>query len=182
MPGPRANRHRLKKPLELEFMEVLVRERAHYEQHIQAVGPGLKHAPFKMNQLEEVLEESHANYRHWFERSGPNCPAWAVPRLCGAFGRTDVLDWLDHRARERVMQAWQEDYRELADAALINSLVQEVGQAIAKLAETLADGAVEDHELGPTLKEVEDVISECHRLKRILKHKNIEFNRRKPMS
>ncbi len=50
----------------------------------------------------------------------------------------------------------------------ISNLIKEVGEALESVAETLADGVVEENELKATIPKLEGVIQECASLKYVL--------------
>jgi hypothetical protein len=59
---------------------------------------------------------------------------------------------------------------------VVRSLIKEVGEALQVLGKTLEDDKVEDHEYPEAIREIDDVIRECAKLKHWLKDR-LELDR-----
>lgn len=133
--------------------------------------------------IADHLQVNHRTFQYWMEpTSGRHCPAEVVPELCNRLRDYALLDALEGHARRIAFP--------LPDGALapaegveslraVHELVKEVGEALAALSETLADGSVDDRELERTDDALNDVIRECAKLKhRLAEHQRLE--RRRP--
>jgi hypothetical protein len=111
-----------------------------------------------------------------------NVPAHMLPvfckhlekEICAFQGKKQAreafkaLDILEEAAGRVVFDVPHSAELEANDFIVVQRLISEVGEALQSLARTLQDNRVEDHEMPETLKEIDDVITECVRLKRWL--------------
>jgi transcriptional regulator with XRE-family HTH domain len=117
---------------------------------------------------------------HWFSGSR-HIPAYVLPQLCGRLDDHKALDDLETAAgRVAVAVPHASELAHLQDIMVVQRLIKEVGEALESLARTLADGKVEEHELPETVRELDEVIQECIRLKHWLK-KRCEEDKANPV-
>lgn len=109
-----------------------------------------------------------------------NVPAFILPAVCKALKNYEPLNILEREAGRIAFEIppLKEGITPVEDVKEIQKLVMEVGEALQKLGKTLEDGEVDDTELGPTIKELQDVTQECIRLEHWLKKKNRAYNKK----
>jgi hypothetical protein len=126
--------------------------------------------------LAKTLGVHYRTLAYWLS-ADRHIPAYILPRLCTELKDYRTLDILEKEAgRLAFPLPHPETEPAIEDIRAIQALVKEVGHALEHLAETLADGKVEDHELPPAIKELDDVIRECARLKHWLRERNKAHN------
>jgi transcriptional regulator with XRE-family HTH domain len=146
--------------------------------------------------LANTLGISYRTLSYWLS-ANRHFPAYLLPALCNDLKNYEVLDLLEEESGRMAFHKKLRDYtaldvleekvgriafpipglsenEELAaeDMRAVQRLVKEVGEALQNLADTLADGLVEDHKLPPAFKELDDVIRECAKLKHWLRERN----------
>jgi hypothetical protein len=141
----------------------------------------------------------HSRQLNFWLSADRNIPAYILPDLCRCLEQhlclpghkpTAVerdaafiaLDVLERNVGRMAFRLPTPGYVEASDMAAVQRLVKEVGEALAKMGETLEDGVVEDHEMPSTLKEIDDVIHECARLKHWLIERNKADNQKRIMA
>jgi hypothetical protein len=107
------------------------------------------------------------NFQHYMEHGDGmrHCPAQLLPALCRVLGNYEILDALEAAAGRIAFRPPEEDHLDPSDIRAAQGLVQEVGEALRNLAETLHDGVVDEDELHKTVPTLDDVIRECVALK-----------------
>jgi len=119
--------------------------------------------------LVEKLGPDYRTFMYWYEGER-NLPAELLPKLCATLENYELFDMLEREAGRIAFCIPQiEELPYTQDVRAVHRLVKEVGEALEALADTLKDGTVEDHELERTLPQLDNVITECARLKHFLK-------------
>lgn len=126
--------------------------------------------PSTVKALAYQLGIEYQSLSYWLSARN-NIPACILPELCNAINDFGALNTLVD-ATNHVMFPKPVAEHKAAEAVLsVQKLIEEVSHALKELAKTLEDGIVEEHELPPTIKELDDVIRECARLKYWLKER-----------
>jgi hypothetical protein len=79
-----------------------------------------------------------------------------------------LLDFLESQAGRVAFKLPEPDITLEKELVAVSHLIREVGEALESVAETLADGIVEEGELRTTIPKLEAVIQECASLKYLL--------------
>src|SRR5258708_38973990 len=101
---------------------------------------------------------------YWL-RGDRRLPAYLLPRLCLLLGKYDVLDLLESQAGRVAFKIPDPKQTSEQEFKAISALIKDVGEALESIANTLADGVVEENELNTTIPKLEAVIQECASLK-----------------
>ncbi len=80
----------------------------------------------------------------------------------------EALDFLEGQAGRVAFKLPEPDITLERELVAVSHLIREVGEALQSVAETLADGIVEEGELRTTIPKLEAVIQECASLKYLL--------------
>jgi hypothetical protein len=130
-------------------------------------------AEYDIRLLAQQLGTNYRSLMYWL-RGERQVPAHFLPRICLLLGNYEALDFLDS-------QAGLPDPNITLDQELIavSRLIREVGEALESVAETLADGIVEESELRTTIPKIEAVIQECASLKYLLEDLSKKQKKRK---
>jgi vacuolar-type H+-ATPase subunit I/STV1 len=104
---------------------------------------------------------------YWL-RGERNMPAYLLPRICTILGNYEALDYLESQAGRIAFKLPDPKMTLEKELLAISNLIREVGEALESVAETLADGIVEESELRSTVPKLEGVIQECASLKYLL--------------
>lgn len=142
-------------------------------------------------QFAKALGVPYRTLNFWLS-ADRNIPAYILPVVCKHLEKEicafqskkrapeafHALDILEDAVGRQVYDVPHATELEANDFIVIQRLMKEVGEALQSLAGTLADGRVQDHEMPETIKEIDDVITECVRLKRWL-HMRCEADRLK---
>jgi hypothetical protein len=110
------------------------------------------------------------NYRslmYWL-RGERQLPADLLPRMCVLLSNYEALDFLESQAGRVAFKLPAPDITLERELVAVSHLIREVGEALESVAETLADGVVEEDELRTTIPKLEAVIRECASLKYLL--------------
>ena len=126
--------------------------------------------------LAQQLGTNYRSLMYWL-RGDRHVPAYLLPRICMLIGNYEALDLLESQAGRVAfkipdpMQTTEEQFR------AISALIKDVGEALESIANTMADGVVEEQELVRTVPKLEAVIQECASLKYSLE--SLARNRKK---
>jgi hypothetical protein len=128
--------------------------------------------------LAKTLGVQYRTLAYWLS-ANRHIPAYILPKLCKELRDYRTLDLLEKEAgRLAFTIPLPSETLATEDMRVVQRLVKEVGEALEHLADTLADRKVEDHELPPAIKELDDVIRECARLKHWLRERNKADNQK----
>jgi len=117
--------------------------------------------------LAQQLGTNYRSLMYWL-RGERNMPAYLLPRICNILGNYEALDYLEGQAGRLAFKLPDPKMTLEKELLAVSSLIREVGEALESVAETLADGIVEDSELRSTIPKLEGVIQECASLKYLL--------------
>lgn len=117
--------------------------------------------------LAQQLGTNYRSLMYWLRGDRP-LPAHLLPRICTLLANYEGLDFLESQAGRVAFKI--PDPRIPLDKELtaVSRLIKEVGEALESVAETLADGVVEDRELKNTVPKIDAVIQECASLRYLL--------------
>jgi hypothetical protein len=88
--------------------------------------------------------------------------------MCTLLGNYEALDFLESQASRVAFKIPDPRASLEKELVAVSNLIREVGEALESVAETLADGVVEESELKVTVPKIEAVIQECASLKYLL--------------
>jgi vacuolar-type H+-ATPase subunit I/STV1 len=117
--------------------------------------------------LAQQLGTNYRSLMYWL-RGERNMPAYLLPRICTLLGNYEALDYLESQAGRVAFKLPDPKMTLEKELLAISNLIREVGEALESVAETLADGVVEESELRSTVPKLEGVIQECASLKYLL--------------
>jgi hypothetical protein len=117
--------------------------------------------------LAQQLGTNYRSLMYWL-RGERNMPAYLLPRICTLLGNYEALDYLESQAGRVAFRLPDPKMTLEKELLAVSNLIREVGEALESVAETLADGVVEDSELRTTVPKLESVIQECASLKYLL--------------
>jgi hypothetical protein len=117
--------------------------------------------------LAQQLGTNYRSLMYWL-RGERNMPAYLLPRICTILGNYEALDYLESQAGRVAFKLPDPKMTLEKELLAISNLIREVGEALESVAETLADGIVEESELRSTVPKLEGVIQECASLKYLL--------------
>jgi hypothetical protein len=104
---------------------------------------------------------------YWL-RGERQMPAHFLPRMCVLLSNYEALDFLESQAGRVAFKLPSPNITLEQELVAVSRLIREVGEALESVAETLADGIVEESELRTTIPKLEAVIQECASLKYLL--------------
>lgn len=117
--------------------------------------------------LAQQLGTNYRSLMYWL-RGERNMPAYLLPRICTLLGNYEALDYLESQAGRVAFKLPDPKMTLEKELLAVSNLIREVGEALESVAETLADGIVEESELRTTVPKLEGVIQECASLKYLL--------------
>jgi hypothetical protein len=117
--------------------------------------------------LAQQLGTNYRSLMYWLRGERP-LPAYLLPRICVLLDNCEVLDFLESKTGRVAFKLPGPHVTVEKELVAISHLIREVGEALESVAETLADGVVEENELKTTIPKLEDVIQECASLKYVL--------------
>jgi len=88
--------------------------------------------------------------------------------MCVLLSNYKGLDFLESQAGRVAFKLPEPNITLERELVAVSHLIREVGEALESVAETLADGIVEENELRITIPKLEAVIQECASLKYLL--------------
>jgi hypothetical protein len=130
--------------------------------------------------LAQQLGTNYRSLMYWL-RGERQFPAHLLPQVCVLLKNYEALDFLESKAGRVAFKLPDPDLTLERELVAVSHLIREVGEALECVAETLADGVVEESELRTTVPKLEAVIQECASLKYLLedlaKRKNKKVKR-----
>ena len=124
-------------------------------------------AEYDIRLLAQQLGTNYRSLMYWLRGERP-LPAHLLPRICVLLGNYEALDLLERQAGRVAFKLPDPNLPLEKELVTVSRLVREVGEALESVAETLADGVVEESELRTTIPKLEAVIQECASLKYLL--------------
>jgi hypothetical protein len=126
-------------------------------------------AEYDVRLLAQQLGTNYRSLMYWM-RGDRHLPAYLLPRICTLLGNYEALDLLESQAGRVAFKIPDPKQTSEAEFKAISKLIKDVGAALESIANTMADGVVEDDELRVTIPRLEAVIQECASLKYWLEH------------
>src|SRR5258708_2934325 len=117
--------------------------------------------------LAQQLGTNYRSLMYWLRGERPP-PSHLLPRLCVLLNNYEVLDFLESQAGRVAFKLPDPHVTLEKQLVAISNLIKEVGEALESVAETLADGVVQENELKATIPKLEGVIQEWASLKYVL--------------
>jgi len=124
-------------------------------------------AEYDIRLLAQQLGTNYRSLMYWL-RGERQLPADLLPRMCVLLRNYEALDFLESQAGRVAFKLPEPDITLERELVAVSHLIREVGEALESVAETLADGVVEENELRTTIPKLEAVIQECASLKYLL--------------
>ena len=124
-------------------------------------------AEYDIRLLAQQLGTNYRSLMYWL-RGERQMPEHFLPRLCVLLGNYEALDFLESQAGRVAFKLPSPNITLEQELVAVSRLIREVGEALESVAETLADGVVEESELRTTIPKIEAVIQECASLKFLL--------------
>jgi hypothetical protein len=124
-------------------------------------------AEYDIRLLAQQLGTNYRSLMYWL-RGERQFPAHFLPQMCVLLKNYEVLDYLESQAGRVAFKLPDPDITLERELVAVSHLIREVGEALESVAETLADGIVEESELRITIPKLEAVIQECASLKYLL--------------
>ena len=124
-------------------------------------------AEYDIRLLAQQLGTNYRSLMYWL-RGERQLPADLLPRMCVLLSNYEALDFLESQAGRVAFKLPEPDMTMERELVAVSHLIREVGEALESVAETLADGVVEEGELRTTIPKLEAVIQECASLKYLL--------------
>jgi hypothetical protein len=124
-------------------------------------------AEYDIRLLAQQLGTNYRSLMYWL-RGERQVPADLLPRMCVLLSNYEALDFLESQAGRVAFKLPEPDITLERELVAVSRLIREVGEALESVAETLADGLVEENELRTTIPKLEAVIQECASLKYLL--------------
>jgi len=124
-------------------------------------------AEYDIRLLAQQLGTNYRSLMYWLRGERP-LPANLLPRMCVLLSNYEALDFLESQAGRVAFKLPEPDITLERELVAVSHLIREVGEALESVAETLADGVVEENELRTTIPKLEAVIQECASLKYLL--------------
>jgi len=129
--------------------------------------------------LAQQLGTNYRSLMYWL-RGERQIPAHLLPPMCMLLNNYEALDLLEREAGRVAFKLPPPDTSLEKEMQAISNLIREVGEALESVAETLADGVVEEKELKTTIPKLESVIRECASLKYLLEELAHRGKKKKP--
>jgi hypothetical protein len=121
-------------------------------------------AEYDVRLLAQQLGTSYRSLMYWI-RGDRHLPAYLLPRICLLLENYESLDLLESQAGRVGFKIPAAKPTSQEEFKAISALIKDVGEALESIANTLADGVVEERELTTTIPKLEAVIQECASLK-----------------
>ena len=124
-------------------------------------------AEYDIRLLAQQLGTNYRSLMYWL-RGDRELPASLLPQICLLLQNYEPLDFLESQAGRVAFKI--PDPRQITqkEFQVLSNLVKYMGSALESVANTLADGVVEERELQVTIPKLEEVIRECASLKYLL--------------
>ena len=124
-------------------------------------------AEYDIRLLAQQLGTNYRSLMYWL-RGERQFPAHLLPRICVLLSNYEALDFLESQAGRVAFKLPEPNITLERELVAVSHLIREVGEALESVAETLADGIVEEKELRTTIPKLDAVIQECASLKYLL--------------
>ncbi len=124
-------------------------------------------ADYDIRLLAQQLGTNYRSLMYWIRGERP-LPAHLLPQICLLLKNYDALDFLESQAGRIAFKLPEPNITLEKELVAVSRLIREVGEALESVAQTLADGIVEEAELRTTIPKLEAVIQECASLKYLL--------------
>ncbi len=124
-------------------------------------------AEYDIRLLAQQLGTNYRSLMYWL-RGERQLPAHFLPKMCVLLKNYEALDYLESQAGRVAFKLPDPDMTLERELVAVSHLIREVGEALESVAETLADGVVDESELRITIPKLEAVIQECASLKYLL--------------
>ncbi len=121
-------------------------------------------AEYDVRLLAQQLGTNYRSLMYWM-RGDRHLPAYLLPRICTILRNYEALDLLESQAGRVAFKIPDPKQTSEEEFKAISNLIKDVGVALESIANTLADGVVEEDELKTTIPKLEAVIQECASLK-----------------
>jgi len=137
-------------------------------------------AEYDTRLLAQQLGTNYRSLMYWLRGDRP-IPAELLPRICVLLKDFEPLDVLESQAGRVAFKIPDPQQTTEKEFLVISHLMKDVGAALESIANTLADGVVDEHELNTTIPKLEAVIRECASVKYLLEtlYKNRKRKTRK---
>jgi regulatory protein CII len=124
-------------------------------------------AEYDTRLLAQQLGTNYRSLMYWLRGDRP-IPAELLPKVCTLLKNFDALDVLESQAGRVAFKIPDPQETSEKEFLVISKLMKDVGSALESIANTLADGIVEESELNATVPKLEAVIRECASVKYLL--------------
>lgn len=124
-------------------------------------------AEYDIRLMAQQLGTNYRSLMYWLRGDRP-LPAHLLPRICALLGNYEGLDFLESQAGRIGFKIPDPRVPLEKELVAVSRLIKEVGEALESVAETLADGVVEERELKNTIPKIDAVIQECASLRYLL--------------
>jgi hypothetical protein len=124
-------------------------------------------AEYDIRLLAQQLGTNYRSLMYWL-RGERHIPAYLLPQICILLKNYQPLDLLEGKAGRVAFKIPDSRLTSEKELLAVSNLLREVGVALESVAETLADGTVEEGELRTTIPKLDAVIQECASLKYLL--------------
>jgi predicted thioredoxin/glutaredoxin len=124
-------------------------------------------AEYDLRLLAQQLGTNYRSLMYWLRGDRP-LPAYLLPQICSLLHNYEALDFLESQVGRVAFKIPDPKVPLDKEVLAVSRLIKEVGEALESVAETLADGVVEEKELRVTIPKIDAVIQECASLKYLL--------------
>ena len=121
-------------------------------------------AEYDVRLLAQQLGTNYRSLMYWM-RGDRHLPAYLLPRICTLLRNYEPLDLLESQAGRVAFKIPDPKQTTEEEFKAVCNLIKDVGVALESIANTVADGVVEEDELKTTIPKLEAVIQECASLK-----------------
>ena len=124
-------------------------------------------AEYDTRLLAQQLGTNYRSLMYWL-RGDRAIPAELLPQICVLLKNFEPLDLLESQAGRVAFKIPDPKQTSGKEFQAISDLMKDVGAALESIANTLADGVVEENELNATIPKLEAVIQECASVRYLL--------------
>ncbi len=124
-------------------------------------------AEYDLRLLAHQLGTNYRSLMYWL-RGDRHMPAYLLPQICLLLQNYEALDLLESQSGRVAFKIPAPLRTNEQEFLVISNLIRDVGEALESIANTLADGEVEENELTATIPKLETVIQECASVKYLL--------------
>src|ERR1700739_3596974 len=117
-------------------------------------------AEYDTRLLAQQLGTNYRSLMYWLRGHRP-IPAELVPRICVLLKNFEPLDVLESQAGRVAFKIPDPQQTTEKEFQVISNLMKDVGAALESIANTLADGVVEENELNAWIPKLEAVMKDC---------------------